>query len=61
MANEIGVIMKLKKEVTVLSASIEVLSSEYKEQEKKIKKLEFMIENGLGWDDLKGGSMSDVS
>ena len=61
MANETGVIMKLKKEVTALSASIEVLSSEYKEQEKKIKKLEFMIENGLGWDDLKGGSTSDVS
>lgn len=53
--------MKLKKEVTVLSASIEVLSSEYKEQEKKIKRLEFMVENGLGWDDLKGGSSSDVS
>lgn len=61
MANETSVIMKLKKEVTVLSASIEVLSSEYKEQEKKIKRLEFMVENGLGWDDLKGGSSSDVS
>ncbi|CAH9012406.1 hypothetical protein VP191E371_P0042 [Vibrio phage 191E37-1] len=24
-------------------------------------KLRFMINNGLGWDDLKGGSISDVS
>ncbi|CAH9015850.1 hypothetical protein VP381E491_P0024 [Vibrio phage 381E49-1] len=60
MANETGVIMKLRKEVAILSASIEVLSSEYKEREEKIKKLEFMIDNGLGWDDLKCGNIEDV-
>ena len=61
MANETGVIMKLRKEVSVLNASLEVLSAEYKQREEKIKKLEFMIDNGLGWEDMKGGNISDVS
>ncbi len=61
MSNEIAVIMKLKKEVLILNESISVVSDEYKAMEQKIKKLEFMVSNGLGWDDMKGGNIEDVS
>lgn len=61
MANETGVIMKLRKEAVALNASLDVLIAEYKQQEEKIKKLEFMVTNGLGWEDLKGGNIEDVS
>ncbi|AUR86926.1 hypothetical protein NVP1091O_23 [Vibrio phage 1.091.O._10N.286.52.B12] len=27
--------------------------------QERIKKLEFMVENGLGWEDLKGGNRGD--
>jgi hypothetical protein len=61
MSNEIAVIMKLKKEVLILNESISVVSSEYEAMEQKIKRLEFMVSNGLGWDDMKGGNIEDVS
>ena len=32
-----------------------------KELESQIKKMDFMIDNGLGWDDMKGGNIEDVS
>lgn len=60
MANEVGELMKARKQIEILNSSIEVLSDEFKKQEEKIKKLEFMIDNGLGWEDMKGGKIEDV-
>ena len=60
MANEVGELMKARKQIEILNSSIEVLSDEFKKQEEKIKKLEFMIDNGLGWEDMKGGNIEDV-
>ncbi len=38
-------------------AELEESISYYKN---KIKNLEFMVENGLGWEDMKGGNIEDV-
>ena len=32
----------------------------FKELESQVEKLRFMIDNGLGWDDMKGGNIEDV-
>ena len=44
---------QLQQDKTDLEESI----SYYKN---KVKDLEFMIENGLGWEDMKGGNIEDV-
>ena len=37
------------------------IDEEIKQKDEHIKKLEFMIDSGLGWEDMKGGNISDVS
>ena len=86
MANEVGELMKARREIKVLKDSLEVVSDVYKRLEEEIKRLNiekkllidashntnkglreenellrFMIANGFGWDDMKGGNIGDVS
>ncbi len=37
------------------------VEDEIKHLEDKVSKMDFMIANGLGWDDMKGGNIEDVS
>ena len=60
MANEVKELMKARRKIEALEGSLKVVSDGYKQLESENKKLLFMIENGLGWEDMKGGIREDL-